>query len=75
MTAKRHSTSHSKMLLLSLILNQNEPTKINIMCDVCIFVVDAAYKYIEDPTNEQAVEEFLDGVCAVLPFDVFNWCE
>eukprot|EP00703_Trepomonas_sp_PC1_P002020 JAP94586.1 Saposin-like type B domin-containing protein [Trepomonas sp. PC1] len=44
-------------------------------CDVCEIIVEGVYETVQDPTNVHDIEIFLDQVCDILPYDMFNWCE
>ncbi|CAL5976938.1 Saposin-like_type B domin-containing protein [Hexamita inflata] len=65
-------------LLYTLMTEQQQVQKLEaneIVCEICIGVITNVYIALEDPTNEQAIERYLDAFCQILPFDIFGWCE
>ncbi|CAL5976940.1 Saposin-like_type B domin-containing protein [Hexamita inflata] len=62
-------------LLVSAIQEETQADA-NFGCDLCEILVQGVEEYVQDPTNVQAVEEFLDQVCELIsPIDFFQWCE
>lgn len=62
-------------MLYAAMQEEVEPKQVDILCDVCTIIVQGVEDYVEDPTNVEAVEQFLQQVCDILPFDMFGWCE
>ena len=61
------------LIMNALAAQANDENKF--FCDVCQIIVEGVYEEVKDPQSIQEVEAFLEQICDVLPFDLFNWCE
>ncbi|CAL6025533.1 Saposin-like_type B domin-containing protein [Hexamita inflata] len=53
-----------------------EPMQFDVICELCQIVVQGVESYVSDPTNVEAVKEFLDQACELVSaFDYYQWCE
>ncbi|CAL6003270.1 Saposin-like_type B domin-containing protein [Hexamita inflata] len=64
-------------LLTSVIQTEApEPSQFDVVCELCQIVVQGVEDYVQDPSNIQAVEAFLDQACELIsPIDFFQWCK
>ena len=49
------------------IFSEEEESRVDPKCTVCVYLVNAIDDTIEDPSDVEKVKEFLEGMCAHMP--------